>query len=42
MNFPIVCVSRKRAHDKPWITSGLKRSIKIYIDVDLKNVLKES
>ena len=28
MNFPMVHVSRKRAHDKPWITSGLKRSIK--------------
>ena len=27
-NFPMVRVSRKRAHDKPWITSGLKRSIK--------------
>ena len=24
----MVRVSRKRAHDKPWITSGLKRSIK--------------
>ena len=28
MNFPTVRVSRKRAHDKSWSTSGLKRSVK--------------
>ena len=27
-SFPIVKLSRKRANDKPWITSGLKTSIK--------------
>ena len=25
--FPLVTLSRKRAHDKPWITTGLKSSI---------------
>ena len=27
-SFPVVKLSRKRAKDKPWITSGLKSSIK--------------
>ena len=27
-SFPIVKLSRKRANDKPWVTSGLKTSIK--------------
>ena len=26
--FPLVRVSRKRAHDKPWVTSGIKNSIR--------------
>ena len=28
MSFPLVKLSRKRAKDKPWITTGLKKSIK--------------
>ena len=27
-SFPVVQVSRKRSHDKPWISTGLKKSIK--------------
>ena len=28
MSFPLVKLSRKRAKDKPWITTGIKKSIK--------------
>ena len=27
-SFPLVCVSRKRSHDKPWINAGLKKCIR--------------
>ena len=32
MPFPLVKPSSKRAKDKPWITTGLKKSIKENID----------
>ena len=28
ISFPLVTLSRKRSHDKPWVTTGLKNSVK--------------